>query len=98
MHAVLELEVADGELRVVDVGIERVERSLVDAVVLGELRVEALEGAEVVALMGVEERLAEMGIPRRAALRRSGEGGAASRWSRGRERGVAAPSATSPRS
>ena len=68
VHAIVELERADRELRGLDVVLERVERGLVDAVVPGDLGVEALERVEVVALEGVVERLSEMEIAQIQAL------------------------------
>ena len=76
VHAVLELEVADRELGLVDVMVERVEVRLVDPVMLRDLGVEALERLEVVTLMGVEERLPEVRV---AQLRTGGRAGASER-------------------
>ncbi len=59
VHPVIELEVADRKLGIVDVKVQRVEIGLVDAIVLGELGIEALERIEVPALVSVKERLAE---------------------------------------
>ena len=67
MHPVVELEVADRELRVADEGMERVELPLVDPVVLGDLGIQALERLEPTFLMRVVEGLSEPGI--RAILR-----------------------------
>ena len=50
VHPVVELEVADGELRVVQVVVQRVERRLVDAAMLAELGVEPLQRVEEMAL------------------------------------------------
>ncbi len=46
VHAVVELEVADRELRLPDVVVERIELRLVDAAMLSKLRVEPLERLE----------------------------------------------------
>ena len=62
MHAVVELEVADRELGFADVKLQRIALRLVDAVVQGELRIEPLQRLEVVALVRVIERLAEIQI------------------------------------
>ena len=64
VHPVVKLEVADGELGVIDEGVERVELGLVDTVVQGDLGVEALERVEVALLVRLVERLAEMQIAR----------------------------------
>ena len=76
VHAVVELEVADRELGAVDVVMQRAERRLVEPVMLRELGVESHERVEELALVGREQRLAEVEIPDLGA-----RGGA------GRERG-----------
>ena len=60
VHPVGELEVADGELRVADQGVERVELGLVDGVVLADLGIQPLQRFEVLLLVRVVERLCEV--------------------------------------
>ena len=62
VHPIVELEVADGELRVIDVMVERVQLGFVDPVVLGDLGIEAFQRLEVVLLVRVVERLSEVEI------------------------------------
>ena len=62
VHAVVELEVADREFGAVDVIVQRIESGLVETVVLGELGVEPLERIEILSLVGVIERLAEIEV------------------------------------
>ncbi len=62
MHAVGELEVADRKLGLADVVVQRIELRLVDAAMLRQLRVEPLERFEVLALVGVKERLSEIEV------------------------------------
>jgi hypothetical protein len=62
VHAVGELEIADRELRVIEVSVERVQLAFVDPPVLGDLRIEAFQGLEVVLLVGVVERLPEVKV------------------------------------
>ncbi len=62
VHAVVELEVADREFGIVDVVVQRIELRLVQTMVLGELGVEALQSLEVLSLVGVIERLAEIEV------------------------------------
>jgi len=62
VHAVVELEVADREVRVIDVMVEGVQLGLVDRAVLGDLDIEAFERLEVALLVGVVERLSEVEI------------------------------------
>jgi hypothetical protein len=72
VHAIVELEVADREFGTVDVIVKRVESGLVEAVVLRELGVETLERIEVLSLIGVIERLAEVEVFQLGAHRRTG--------------------------
>jgi hypothetical protein len=72
VHAIVELEVADREFGVVDVIVKRIEFGFVQNVVLGELGVEPLECIEILSLVGVIERLAEMEVPHVAARGRTG--------------------------
>ena len=72
VHAVIELEVADREFGVVDVKMKRVECGLVESVIHGELGVEPLECIEILSLVGVIERLAEIEVPHVAARGRTG--------------------------
>src|SRR5256885_8652325 len=69
MHPVVELEVADRELGVAQVVIERVELGLVERAMLAELGVDALERIEEVALARVVQRLAEVHIAKRGLMR-----------------------------
>ena len=62
VHAVVELEVADREFRFADVKVQRIALRLVDAAVQGELRIEPLQRLEVVPLVRVIERLAEIQV------------------------------------
>jgi hypothetical protein len=62
VHAVVELEVADRELGVVDVKMKRVECGLVESVVHGELGIEPLECIEILSLVSVIKRLAEIEV------------------------------------
>ena len=71
VHAVVELEVADRKFRLLDVIVERIELRLVDAAVLGELGVEPLQRLEVVALIGVIERLSEIEVLQVGSRRRA---------------------------
>src|SRR5262245_9646022 len=68
VHAIVELEVADIELRFFQVAIQRIEGGLVDAAVLAELGIEPLERFEVVALLRVVNRLAEIPVARSRLL------------------------------
>jgi hypothetical protein len=63
VHAVVELEVAYREFGVVDVIMKRIESRLVQTAVLGELGVEPLECIDILPLVGVIERLAEIEVP-----------------------------------
>jgi hypothetical protein len=79
VHAVVQLEIAHVELRVADVGIQRVEAGLVEPVVLAEFRIETLERVEIVALVRVVQRFAEVqvaqvGAHARARRQRAGNG------------------------
>ena len=67
VHAIVQLEVADRELRLAQVVVQRIECRLVDRAMLPELRVEPLERFEEVPLLRVVDRLAEIEI---AGLRR----------------------------
>src|SRR5439155_17746013 len=69
VHAVVELEIADGEFGVVDVIVQRIESGLVETVVHSELSVEPLDCIEEPSLQGLIERLAEIEIPQVAAHR-----------------------------
>ena len=60
VHPIVELEVADGELGVVQVVVERVELRLVERAMLAELGVEPLQRVEEMALPGVVQRFAEI--------------------------------------
>ena len=60
MHAIVQLEVADRELGLAQVAVQRIELRLVEAVMLAELGIEPLERFEVVPLMRVVQRLAEI--------------------------------------
>ncbi len=71
VHPVTQLEVADRELRLVDVMVQRVERRLVQAVVLRELGVEPFQRIEVASLIRVVERFPEIQIPE-TVVRRPG--------------------------
>ena len=62
VHAIVELEITDREFRMVEMRIERIEAGLIDVMMLCKLGVEPLEGAKVVALIRVIERLAEVRI------------------------------------
>src|SRR5207245_8337059 len=62
-QALVEHEVPDREFGVVDVVVKHIEPGLIQAVVLSELGVEALEGIEILSLVGVIERLAEIEVP-----------------------------------
>jgi len=62
MHAIVELEITDRKFRMVEMRIERIEVGLIDVMMLRKLGVEPLEGAKVVALIRVIERLAEIRI------------------------------------
>ena len=74
VHSIIELKVADREFRVVDVIVKRIEFGFVQNVVLGELGVEALECVEILSLVGVIERLAEIEVSQVAAgSRRDGK-------------------------
>ena len=70
VHAIVELEVADGELRLAQVAVQRIERRLVDAAMLAELGVEPLERFEEVPLLRVVQRLAEIPVARDGLARR----------------------------
>src|SRR4029077_2174327 len=72
MHAIVELEVADREFGVVNVIVKRIEFGFVQNVVLGEFGVEPLECVEILSLVSVIERLAEIGVPQVAARDRTG--------------------------
>ena len=69
MHAVTELEVTDGKVRLPDVILKRIELRLIDAVVLSELGVETLEGIEILSLIRLIERLAEIEVMEASAAR-----------------------------
>ena len=71
VHAVVELEVADRELGAVDVKVQRIECRLVETVVLGQLGIQPLQGIEVLSLIGVIERLAEVEVPQVGTRRRT---------------------------
>ncbi len=62
VHPVAKLEIAQGELRVIDVIIECVELGLVEVIVLLDLGVEPLERIEELSLVRVIQRLAEVQI------------------------------------
>ena len=62
VHAVVELEVADGELGVVDVKVKRVESGLVESVIHRQLRVEPLDCIEELSLVARGQRLAEIQV------------------------------------
>ncbi len=62
MHPVTQLEVAERKLRVDHVIVQRIEFRLVEAGVLVDFGVEALQRLEVVPLVRVIERLAEVEI------------------------------------
>jgi hypothetical protein len=68
MHAVAQLEIAQRELRVVDMVVQRVELGLVEAGMLADLGIEPLQRLEVVTLVRVIERLAEVQILQLFAL------------------------------
>ncbi len=72
VHAVVELEVADRKFGVVDVIVKSIEFGFVQNVVLGEFGVEPLECVEILSLVSVIERLAEIGVPQVAARDRTG--------------------------
>src|SRR5258708_37085567 len=72
VHAIVELKVADREFGVVDVIVKRIKFGFVQNVVLGELGVEPLECIEILSLVGVIERLAEIEVPQVAARGRTG--------------------------
>src|SRR6267378_7510495 len=72
VHAIVELEVADLKFGVVDVIVKRIEFGFVQNVVLGEFGVEPLECVEILSLVSVIERLAEIGVPQVAARDRTG--------------------------
>src|SRR6266702_4986522 len=72
VHAIVELKVADREFGVVDVIVKRIEFGFVQNVVLGEFGVEPLECVEILSLVSVIERLAEIGVPQVAARDRTG--------------------------
>jgi hypothetical protein len=72
VHTVVELEVADRELGVVEVIVKRIEVRLVETTVLGKLGVEPLERFEIPSLVGVIERLAEIGVPQVGSHGRTG--------------------------
>ena len=75
MHAIVQLEVADVELRLAKVAVQRIEGWLVDAAMLAELGVEPLERFEIVPLLRVVDRLAEIPVARGGSC--SAAGGAA---------------------
>ena len=62
MHAVTQLEIAERKLRVVHVVEKGVELGLVEPVVLADFGIEPLQRLEVIALVRVIERLAEVQI------------------------------------
>ncbi len=62
VHAVAQLEVTDVEVRALDERVQGVELGLVDAVVLGDLRVETLQRFEPVLLVRVVQRLSEVEV------------------------------------
>ncbi len=62
VHAVAQLEVTERELRIVEVGVERVEIRLVDGDMLSNLGVEAIKRFEIPPLVGVIQRFAEPGV------------------------------------
>jgi hypothetical protein len=72
VHAVVELEVTDRKLGVVEVMVKRIESGLVETAVLGELGVESLKCIEKLPLVGVIERLAEVGVLQIGADDRTG--------------------------
>src|SRR5207253_3184667 len=67
-----DLEVADRKFGVVDVIVKSIEFGFVQNVVLGEFGVEPLECVEILSLVSVIERLAEIGVPQVAARDRTG--------------------------
>src|SRR5262249_28485848 len=60
MHPVAELEVADRKVRLPDVILERIELRLVDATVLSKLGIEPFQGIEILSLIGLVQRFAEI--------------------------------------
>ena len=72
VHSVVELEVADGELRLAQIVVQRVERRLVDGAMLAELGVEPLERFEEMALLRVVQRFAEIPVAARSLLSSAG--------------------------
>ena len=62
MHAVAQLKVAERELGVVDVGVERIELRLVDVAILFHFPIESFQRFEELPLVGVIERLAKVQI------------------------------------
>src|SRR5260370_11755990 len=62
VHAIVELKVADREFGIVDVIVKRIEFGFVQNVVLGEFGVEPLECIEILTLVCVVERLAEIEV------------------------------------
>src|SRR5690348_11426474 len=72
VHAVVELKVADREFGIVDVIVKRIEFGFVQNVVLGEFAVEPLECVEILPLVSVIERLAEIEVLQVAARGRTG--------------------------
>ena len=69
VHPIVELEVADGELGVVQVVVERVELRLVERAMLAELGVEPLQRVEEMALPRVVQRFAEIQVVQRLVAR-----------------------------
>ena len=68
MHAVPQLEIAERKFRVDHVVIERIEFGLVEAGMLADFGIEPLQRLEVIALVRVIERLAEVEILQLFAL------------------------------
>jgi hypothetical protein len=71
MHPVAQLEIAERKFRVVDVIVERVELGLVEPGMLADLGIEPLQRLEVIALVRIIERLAEVKILQRFAMTRT---------------------------
>ena len=59
VHPVAQLEITDGELRLVDMEGQGIQGRLVQPVMLGEFRVHAFQGLEIQALPGVVEGFAK---------------------------------------
>jgi hypothetical protein len=72
VHAVVKLEVADRKFGLVDVIGQRIELGLIESAVHGKLGIKPLQCVEVLSLVSLIDRLAEIEIPQVNARGRTG--------------------------